>query len=147
MLKASPGASNRQIAQQANADHKTVGKVRQEQEATGEVPQLNKTTGADGKARTTTPRKPKKVNRSKHAAVKDIGADYMDPASASNAQNAAAIAVGRCRELTVRLRGLHPGYVVGGLNAARRDADLIVVHEAAAFLVAVLNVAAAAKGD
>jgi ParB-like chromosome segregation protein Spo0J len=51
LLKAFPTLSNRQIAAQAKADHKTVGAVRAGMEATGEIPQSNATTGADGKAR------------------------------------------------------------------------------------------------
>jgi hypothetical protein len=53
VLKAKPEASNRQIAKQVKADDKTVATVRRELEATAEIPQLEKTTGADGKARTT----------------------------------------------------------------------------------------------
>src|SRR5262249_58475501 len=37
--------------QQVKADHKTVGAIRKKKEVTGEIPQLKKTTGADGKAR------------------------------------------------------------------------------------------------
>jgi hypothetical protein len=51
VLKATPGKSNRQIAGQVKADDKTVGKVRRELEATAEIPQLEATTGKDGKAR------------------------------------------------------------------------------------------------
>lgn len=51
VLKAKPEASNRQIAKQVKADHKTVAAVRSEKVATGEIPQLEKTTGADGKQR------------------------------------------------------------------------------------------------
>jgi hypothetical protein len=51
VLKAKPETSNRQIAKQVKADDKTVGKVRRELEATAELPQLEKTIGADGKAR------------------------------------------------------------------------------------------------
>jgi hypothetical protein len=53
VLKAKPEASNRQIAKQVKADDKTVGNVWRELEATAEIPQLDKTTGADGKARPT----------------------------------------------------------------------------------------------
>jgi hypothetical protein len=59
VLRARPEASNRQIAQEVKADHKTVAQVRRAKEAAGEIPQLSKTTGADGKARTTTPKRPK----------------------------------------------------------------------------------------
>jgi ParB-like chromosome segregation protein Spo0J len=51
LLKTQPQQSNRVIAKTARVDHKTVGAVRAELEATGEIPQLEKTTGADGKAR------------------------------------------------------------------------------------------------
>jgi hypothetical protein len=40
LLKAQPEKSNRQIGEMAKADHKTVGAVRAEGEATGELPQL-----------------------------------------------------------------------------------------------------------
>jgi hypothetical protein len=51
VLKAQPQTSNRQIAKTVTADHKTVGDVRRELESTGEIPQLDKTVGADGKSR------------------------------------------------------------------------------------------------
>ena len=51
LLKLAPERSNRQIAKDAKVDHKTVGAERAELEATGEIPQINKTTGTDGKAR------------------------------------------------------------------------------------------------
>jgi hypothetical protein len=51
VLKAQPEKSNRTIAEQAKADHKTVGAVRDRLVSTGEIPQLDKTVGADGKQR------------------------------------------------------------------------------------------------
>jgi hypothetical protein len=51
LLKADPGKSDRDIARQVKADHKTVAAVRAEGESTGEIPQLEKRVGADGKAR------------------------------------------------------------------------------------------------
>jgi hypothetical protein len=51
LLKQSPEASDRQIAVTTGVDHKTVGAVRAEQEATGEIPQLEKRTGRDGRKR------------------------------------------------------------------------------------------------
>lgn len=51
LLKARPEASDRAIAEMAKVDHKTVGAVRRNAEATGELPQLNKTVGKDGRAR------------------------------------------------------------------------------------------------
>jgi hypothetical protein len=51
VLKAQPEKSNRAIAKQVKADDKTVGAVRAKLESTAEIPQLEKTTGADGKPR------------------------------------------------------------------------------------------------
>ena len=50
-LKDDPQLSDRAHAKRAGVDHKTAAKARREAEATGEVPQLDKTVGADGKAR------------------------------------------------------------------------------------------------
>jgi hypothetical protein len=50
-LKDNPNKSNRQIAKEANDDHKKVGRMRKKLESTGAVPRLEKTTGADGKDR------------------------------------------------------------------------------------------------
>jgi hypothetical protein len=61
LLKAKPENSNRQIANQVKVDHKTVATVRKEKEATGEIPQLKKTVGADGKKRSVI--QPKKSTR------------------------------------------------------------------------------------
>jgi ParB-like chromosome segregation protein Spo0J len=51
LIKIDPNKSNRQIADQANVSHHTVGAVREELEATGQIAQLQTTTGADGKTR------------------------------------------------------------------------------------------------
>jgi hypothetical protein len=58
LIKAAPEKSNRQIASAANVDHKTVAAVRAEKQSTGEIPQLKKTVGKDGKARTRPKAKP-----------------------------------------------------------------------------------------
>lgn len=50
-LKETPDLSDRTIAKKAKVDHKTVSKKRKEMESTGEIPQLNKTMGNDGKKR------------------------------------------------------------------------------------------------
>jgi hypothetical protein len=60
VLKAKPEASNRKIAKQTKADDKTVAKVRCDLESTAEIPQLEKTTGADGRQRKARPKKPPK---------------------------------------------------------------------------------------
>jgi hypothetical protein len=52
LLKKKPEASNRSIAKQLKVvTDKTVGAVRRAEEATAEIPQLEKTVGADGKTR------------------------------------------------------------------------------------------------
>jgi hypothetical protein len=57
MSTTKPQSSDRTVAKQTKVDHKTVGKTRTRLEATGEIPQLKKTVGADGKSRS----KPKKA--------------------------------------------------------------------------------------
>jgi hypothetical protein len=51
LLKATPEKSNREIAATVKVDHKTVAAVRVAKERTGEIPQLTKTVGKDGKQR------------------------------------------------------------------------------------------------
>jgi len=51
LLKATPEKSDRAIAKEVGVDHKTVATVRYDKEATGEVPQLATTRGADGRTR------------------------------------------------------------------------------------------------
>jgi N6-adenosine-specific RNA methylase IME4/ParB-like chromosome segregation protein Spo0J len=51
-LRETPEWSDRQIAKGFGVDHKTVGAVRKGSESTGEIPQLEKRIGADGKERT-----------------------------------------------------------------------------------------------
>ena len=53
LLKARPEKSNREIATLAHVDHKTVATIREQEEATGEIPQLEKTKGRDGRTRPT----------------------------------------------------------------------------------------------
>jgi hypothetical protein len=53
LIKLDPTKSNRQIAEQAKVSHHTVGEVREGLEATGQVAQLDGTTGKDGKKRKT----------------------------------------------------------------------------------------------
>jgi hypothetical protein len=51
LIAAQPEKSDRAIAKQVKADHKTVAKARKEAEATGEASPVEKRVGADGKAR------------------------------------------------------------------------------------------------
>jgi len=50
-LKADPELSDRQHGGRAGVDHKTVGKVRRDLEATGEIPQSDVRVSADGRSR------------------------------------------------------------------------------------------------
>jgi len=59
-LKNDPVQSDRTIAKKTGADHKTVGTVRSKLESTGEIPQLVKRAGADGKIRKAEPERPGK---------------------------------------------------------------------------------------
>jgi hypothetical protein len=56
LLKANPKQSNRKVGAQAGVDDKTVAKVREDMEATAEIPQLDKTEGKDGRVRAKRPR-------------------------------------------------------------------------------------------
>jgi hypothetical protein len=58
LLKADPSKSDREIGRIIKADHKTVGAVRAEQEATGEISPVEKRVGKDRKARKQPSRKP-----------------------------------------------------------------------------------------
>jgi hypothetical protein len=51
VIAAQPEKSDRQIAKQVKADHKTVGAIRRAKESTGEVSPVEKRVGADGRAR------------------------------------------------------------------------------------------------
>jgi N6-adenosine-specific RNA methylase IME4/ParB-like chromosome segregation protein Spo0J len=54
-LQRHPERSNRQIAQAVGADDHTVAAIRRDLQTTAEIPQLPKTIGRDGRARTTSP--------------------------------------------------------------------------------------------
>jgi hypothetical protein len=77
LLKADPSKSDRLIGDMIKADHKTVGTVRREVEATGEIPLLTKTKGADGKDRPA--RKAKKPTKPDKAAVPIEQAQFDKP--------------------------------------------------------------------
>jgi hypothetical protein len=78
LLKAKPGESNRKIAKQTKADDKTVAKVRRDLESSAEIPQLEKTTGADGKQR--------KVHAKKSAVQRTTGKSDPKPAIIESAE-------------------------------------------------------------
>jgi len=62
-LKNDPVQSNRVISKKTGVDDKTVGKIRQQLEATAEIPQLEKRAGADGRVRKAEPVKPVKPEK------------------------------------------------------------------------------------
>jgi ParB-like nuclease domain len=91
LLKVQPEKSNRAIADTIKiADHKTVGSVRAEKEATGEIPQLEKITGKDGKSRPTTVKKRKAATAAKPAQPDDDEADTAALVSAEERKRAYA---------------------------------------------------------
>jgi len=61
VIKAKPEASDRAIAKQVKRDHKTVAKVRQKLESTGELSPVETRIGADGKQRKSRAPRPKVV--------------------------------------------------------------------------------------
>jgi hypothetical protein len=86
LLKAKPQCSDRTIAKQTKVDHKTVGKTRTRLEATGEIPQLKKTVGADGKSRSKRTPKPAappiiELGRSDYSEVPATSAKPTSPAT------------------------------------------------------------------
>jgi hypothetical protein len=82
VIAAKPEASDRQIAKQVKADHKTVGSVRAEREATGEISPVDKRVGGDGRAR----KQPTKRKRGKRlVATKESAAKMRAQAEAEEA--------------------------------------------------------------
>lgn len=84
LLKVDPAKSNRQIGEAAKASHVTVGAVRAELETTGQIDQLEKSVGADGKARK---RKPKPKGKGGDKGKKET-ITYKEVVNASTALNA-----------------------------------------------------------
>ena len=75
--EADPSKSDRAIAGVAKVDNKTVGAVRKGLEVTEEIPQLESTTGKDGKKRTkATNKKPKEA--APHVAYKRKQEELID---------------------------------------------------------------------
>jgi ParB-like chromosome segregation protein Spo0J len=70
-LKDNPDRSDRQVAMQLGVSHVTVGKARRKSESTGQIDQLKKRTGKDGKRRKQPASRPKRdaaPTRPKYAA-------------------------------------------------------------------------------
>jgi ParB-like chromosome segregation protein Spo0J len=71
LLKLHPEKSNRQIGAEVGASHVTVGAVRAEMESTGQIDQLPKTVGKDGKQRKQPASKPGMLTKHLKAAAKE----------------------------------------------------------------------------
>ena len=71
-LRAFSGKSNREIGRQVGCSHNTVAELRREMESTGQIDQLDKTVGGDGKSR------PVRKAKSAHLPVKSIDSDRAE---------------------------------------------------------------------
>jgi hypothetical protein len=76
MLKEAPERSNRQVAEQAKVDHKTVGAARRRLEASGEIPQTEKARGKDGRKRPVRRPAPQPLPGGRPAAEADEAEDF-----------------------------------------------------------------------
>jgi ParB-like chromosome segregation protein Spo0J len=92
LLKADPTQSNRQVAETAKVSHITVGAVREKLESTGQIDQLDKTTGADGKKRTA-----KGKAKGQRQSLRQEKVEYQKPIDTKTAISA-------CRVLTEHLK-------------------------------------------
>ena len=98
LLKAKPDQSNRQVAKTIKASHHTVKAVRAGLESTGQIAQLEKTTGKDGKARKPPTKGPavtapveRAVARSE-ASQRPQAGNGVDPALSADRRRAEALA-------------------------------------------------------
>lgn len=69
--------ADRQIARGLGVSHHTVNAQRQGLERTGQIAQLEKTVGADGKARTTTPARRPRTEYVSEAELRGLGVDLQ----------------------------------------------------------------------
>ena len=69
-LQDSPDWADRRIAEELGVDHKTVGAVRDDLETTGEIPQLDRMVGKDGKARRKRKAKPPSLSQRRTVAIR-----------------------------------------------------------------------------
>ncbi|HRX49586.1 MAG TPA: ParB N-terminal domain-containing protein [Spirochaetota bacterium] len=83
-LRNDPVQSDRTIAKKTGADHKTVGTVRSKLEATGEIPQLEKRAGADGRIRKANPVKPDKSKKEATGEIPQLGKKPVQGVSPAN---------------------------------------------------------------
>jgi ParB-like chromosome segregation protein Spo0J len=88
LLKADPTKSNRQIADTAKVDHKTVGAERSRLEVGGEIPHQEKTVGKDGVVQPTKRKGSKPKGKSGSTKGKKEIITYQEVVNASTALNA-----------------------------------------------------------
>jgi ParB-like chromosome segregation protein Spo0J len=77
-LRDPPEWADRRIGRELGVDHKTVGAVRAELGSIGEIPQLEKTVGDDGKARPAQPSRKARQSRKARPAIEDWDEDDDD---------------------------------------------------------------------
>jgi N6-adenosine-specific RNA methylase IME4 len=116
-LQRTPEQSNNRIAAELGVDDKTVGAVRRELESTSEIPKLDRTVGADGKARTA--RRPavvRGVGLRQAARVADMAAEIASAAASEPDKHGRLLdAIGR----TGQVGGAHRNLMV-----SRRAAEI-----------------------
>jgi hypothetical protein len=117
-LKQDPERSDRAIAEEVGADHKTVASVREEKESTGDIPQLTKRKGKDGKTRKkkTSQKKQSKKRMTKEIAKPTEMSGTPEPETPANSASPATAAETR-DQLTVE-----------EMEGARRDLGCEDLH-------------------
>jgi ParB-like chromosome segregation protein Spo0J len=138
LLKAKPETSNNAIAKQVKVDDKTVTKVRRELESTSEIPKLDKTVGADGKARKQPTKKPtKKPDQTANADDPETSAEAIK-AKFAEAETAETATTSKTVKNNTSQRELDAAYAhIAELEAAREhDKDLAEQLRAAEIKIA-----------
>ena len=112
LLRADPTQSNRQVADTAKVDHKTVGVVRAGLEAGGEIPHQEKTVGKDGVAQPTKTKRGGKGGKTKGKGGKAI--TFQEVVDGKTARNA------RRRRLGPHLWSMQKDFGAGSGNASEK---------------------------
>ena len=106
VLKAKPEKSNRHIASELGYSHVTVGAVRDELVSTGQIDQLEKTKGKDGKSRPA--RKPKaKASKEMASKAKAEQKSFDSPEEAHASKTAPKISKQEMKALSDSWRSVH----------------------------------------
>ena len=119
LLKAKPEKSNRQIAETAKVSHVTVGAVRAELESTGQIDQLTKTVGKDGKTRRQLTRKHKSA-ASTPAKPAPARAEIGPTSAGENARRGARIEELRAENRRLEIENVKLRSEVEDAKAARK---------------------------